>query len=738
MSGALQWHSHLDPLWAGLLVLACAGWMAALARRLRGRYRPGRVALLLAPKGLVLLVLLLGLFEPVMRRERRADEGGALLAVVDVSGSMETADDGEAPRRERARRLAASLREALPAGVPLDLREFDTGVRASSGQALARARTGAAGDTDLGACLLALDSGFDASACAGIVLFTDGGDERLDRPRLPGVPVSIVGFGTDPAGWDDLAVDAVDAPASAEKDIAFEVSVDARLLAASPAFAARAARTVVRLEEEQADGTWRAAGEEPLDLSRGRATARFRVTAAGAGLRRYRASLPPVEGEVSALNNGRLFTVDVRKKSVHVLFFTREIGMDFKMVRDELARDPGVAFTGLFRTVGERFTVLGEPPADPASLENGFPVDDGVLRAFDVVVLGSFPAADWSGAQMAALARRVEEGGAAVFLGGDDAFGRGGYAGSPLASLMPWAVSPDEPPPVTGAFPVLVPAAAASHPVVAGLGTAWSAEAPTLEGVNRPGPLRPGATAVLRASVGRGTVPVVAVQSYGRGRTMGLAANTTWKWARRSEALRAAYGRFWRQAVRYLAGASEGGQLLSVRWDRPAYRPGETAVAEVRVLDGGPEEPLRLSATLAAPDGTSAPVAVTPVQGLPGTSRARLVFPVRGEYLFALTALRGDRTVERFEKRLPVAPLVPEGARLEVDAAFLDGIASRTGGAYWPEAEAEAFLREQARGLWRRTTVVESPLFQGGPGVALFLLAVLMMEWVLRRMLNLF
>ena len=42
-----------------------------------------------------------------------------------------------------------------------------------------------------------------------------------------------------------------------------------------------------------------------------------------------------------------------------VLFFAQELGWDFSMIRKELARDPSVELTALFRVSGQRFVVQG-------------------------------------------------------------------------------------------------------------------------------------------------------------------------------------------------------------------------------------------------------------------------------------------------------------------------------------------------------------------------------------------
>ena len=110
-----------------------------------------------------------------------------------------------------------------------------------------------------------------------------------------------------------------------------------------------------------------------------------------------------------------------------------------------------------------------------------------------------------------------------------------------------------------------------------------------LDSVNQVADLKPGATALLTARLGAREVVVIAVLPFGKGKVLGIASNTLWKWATQPEPLRAAYGLFWRQAIRHLTGKSEGGQNLAVSFDKDYYRPGEQALGEIRVTTANAE-----------------------------------------------------------------------------------------------------------------------------------------------------
>jgi uncharacterized membrane protein len=727
----MQWHPHLGPLGCALLIVVACAWTWFLYRRLLTRFQQRTALGLLIPKVAVLLLLLLALFEPVWMVETHATSQGRMLAVLDVSSSMELRDDGQSSRLERARESIKHFQTAFPAGIVIDEVDFDTELHPPG-----KTSRDAVRGTDLGGALAALAARQDISSYLGVVLLSDGGDESLENPLLPSVPLYAVGIGGNPATWNDLAITGLEYSPTAEKDVEFEISVD---LSARSADFARWPRNVARLAvtlEEERGTQWNRLATKAVDLSNQRARARFATAAHELGLHRYRVSLESVSGELTSLNNHRQFTVDVQKKSLHVLFFTRELGMDFKMIRSELARDPGIAFTALFRTVSERFTLQGDRLPGDEQLENGFPTNDKSLRLYDCIVVGPFPAEAWSEAQMGALAKYVQEGGVVVFLGGSDAFGRGKYARTPLAPLFPWQISDAEPELALGTFPARVPPAASGHAMLGGVEEMMVREGAALDSLNHVEALKPGAVVLVEARQGARFVPVVAMHSVGKGKVLAVASNTLWRWATRGEALRGAFGLFWRQAVRHLTGKEEGGRLFTVKWDKAAYRPGEQALPEIRLVGQSDTGTLRFTASLSRTNA-AAPLTVEPLQGQANCYLSRIRLPARGDYLFKVAAYRGDALQETYEKTLRVAPLVDEGARTELDEAFLRRLAERGGGAYYHEKDARQFLRRVATGLAQKSVFVESSLVQAGPWFAGLLLGLLVLEWFLRRRKNL-
>jgi uncharacterized membrane protein len=728
----IQWHPRFSGVWCGVIVFAAAVWLYFLQYRLRRRVSPVRARWLLLPKILTLLALLFVLFDPVSAIQKDESTQGKLLVLVDSSSSMDVADDYRQPRVARAQDLVAAWKKALPRDLQMDELEFDTAIH-KPGEAGSSALRG----TDLGGCLLAVSERNDLASYLGVVLLTDGGDEALENPALPKLPLYVVGIGTDPATWNDVSIASVDCPPTAEKDVGFDLGADLQARAGhGGGFASQLTQVHVTLEHATGTNTWEKAGGQTVDLSNLHSVIHLNVKPEELGIQRYRVTVGPVTGELSPLNNSRTVTVNVRKKSVHVLFYAQELGQEFKVLRNELAHDPGIAFTALFRTTGSRFMLQGDRLPGDEALADGFPAAKKSLAPYDAIIIGPLPAENFPPQQMQALTQFAEDGGTVIFLGGDAAFGRGGYAPTPLAALFPWRISDHEPELAHGIFPVHVPPAGTGNPMLATVEDIVARGDATLDAVNQLDELKPGATALLAARVDGRELAVVASQPFGKGKVLAIASSTLWKWAAQPEPLGSAYGLFWRQAVRILTGKTEGGQNLAVRWDKDFYRPGEMVTGEIRALNPKAEAP-QFSATLTAKN-QAAPLAVEPVAGQPQVFSVKVRFHERGDYNFRLVAYQGGRVLETYEKNFPVAPQAAEGSRLELDEVFLKKLAESGGGAYFRENEANQLPARFTVKNSRKVTVEESSLAEAGAWFLAVFLGILVLEWILRRKLGLF
>jgi uncharacterized membrane protein len=677
---------------------------------------------------------MLAYFDPVWKVVQKPDTLQKVAVLLDVSSSMAVADSDEGTRAERAEAVLDELRSNLGDRLRLDAYEFDREVREPSGQPV----DGAIRETDLGTCLLAMTQKPDISDHLGIVVVTDGGDELVQNVRLPAVPVYPCAIGTNPDGWDDVAIAQLDAPEVVERQADFTVAAEVVVRRASRNFAGYSESAEIVLEERVDDG-WLVRSTEQVDLAGGRRHVEFETESpAEEGMQGYRVRIESIAGELSELNNHRAFSVGVGKEKLPVLLFAQEVGWDFSTLRRALARDPSVALTTLFRISEERFVVQDDRQEGDELLSAGFPSDKEVLDLYRCVIVGSFPASQWRPQQMQALLEYVRAGGAVVFLGGEWSFGQGRYGGTVLDPLMPWNLAGAGGELHTGRFAINVPPAVANHPVVSNIPEALAQEAGAMvESLNPTGRLKLGAVVLLETRIGGRTAPVIAMHRYGEGHCLAVATDTLWKWTRTSTALRESFSRLWRQAIRNVSRWDEGERFLSVRWDQPRYRPGERATAAITVAGRYDVGQLHFKATLDAGDGPQ-PLGVASVLGSENAFNAELVFARRGDYVFGLEAFVGEELLESYDKTFRVSPGLNEGANLEVDHAFLDYVATQTGGVHFREGETGKLVETLRGQAIEQAVTVDMPLVQYNYVYMCLLLGILALEWILRRRMNLF
>jgi hypothetical protein len=745
--GILRWQTHLNPVLSAGLILGLGVWLIILYRRQRRQYSAKEAAVLVVPKILIVLLLILAYFDPVWTVMQRPDENQKVLALVDISSSMEVEDKVECSRGKRAGDLLEKLTQELRSSfIDFDALEFDSEVRTSASSV----EPGQVRETDLGKCLVTIADKPDPAALGlskpavggsnymSVLLLTDGGDEVVQNVKLPEVPVYIAGVGSEPETWNDIAITRVESPEVVEEQSDFEVTAEVVARCASYAFATGAERVNVRVEAKEGQD-WETRNSKLVDLTGARARVKFNMTSPSEmGMKKYRVRVETIDGELSELNNTRIFPIEVRKNTLSVLLFAQQLGWDFRQIYKELSDDTSVALTALFRVSSDRFIVRGSRQKGDENLEAGFPSTRGLLGLYKCVIVGSFPATQWRAEQLQALVEYVREGGAVIFLGGEHSFGRGGYSRTVIEPLFPWRISAGEPELQTGQFTVNVPLSAANHSIVSETSRLISqSSGASIESINLTGSLRSGAVNLLDASVGNRTVSVVALQRFGQGQTMGVATNTLWKWTATCDMLKQAYGHFWRQSVRNVSQWEEGERFVGVKWDKKGYKPGEQASATIRVAGRYDPGQLHLKATLKT-DEEPMPVSVEPVMGRENSFRSDMVFSKRAEYLFEVHAYVGEKLLESYEKTLVIEPSLNEGANLEVDHAFLDDLAMRSGGAYFRETDLENLVETLRSRVMDYAVSMEIPLVQDKYIYILIFLGILMLEWTMRRKMNLF
>ena len=727
----IYWRPQMGSAAAGLLFLVVVAWIGWIYLRLRRSHTRPVALRMLAPKALVFALLLLALFDPAWGISESRGQRVRLLALVDHSASMDVADSADGSRRARAQSIIDNVASQLSEDIDIHTLHVDT----ETHEADAPPPEGEVRGTDLGRCLVDVADRADIAAYMGILLLTDGGDEHIRVARLPRVPTHVLGIGTEPDSWNDVMLTDVDAPARVEQQVEFAISAELRAYD-NGGFGGLGAVTA---HIEHLDGeTWQPLSHQKANLSGRRVRIEFAVPGSPTlGIHRYRIRVEPLPGELTELNNIREFSIEVVKENLAVLMLTRSLGWDTNAVRKILDRDPGISLTALMRLTGERYLVQGDRQENDDAIERGFPTDADLFALYKCVIVGSLPSDAWTAEQLTALKTYVQRGGTVVFLGGEESFGRGGYASTEIAPLFPWAIAADEAELMAGEFPIALTPATGAQDILTGFaGAITTAGELTLSSANQPGPLRTGAVSLMDASVANRTIPVIAMQPYGQGQVMGLATNTLWRWGKTNDAARHAYEVFWRQTVRHLAGQGDNGRFVTVKWDRPRYRAGEKAEVSLQVAGRYSPGELRLNALVSHADETT-PLRLETDPERNNAYRCEIFFPERGDYDFNLELHTGDRELEQFHKRLRIEPTVNEGASLPVDHAFLEQIANEGHGQYFREAEADELVAAISKQIVRETVTMDIPLIERYGIFVILFLALLVTEWILRRKRNL-
>jgi hypothetical protein len=275
-----------------------------------------------------------------------------------------------------------------------------------------------------------------------------------------------------------------------------------------------------------------------------------------------------------------------------------------------------------------------------------------------------------------------------------------------------------------------------THPIMQ-FGTAadesrkrWSA-LPALAITPALGTPRPGAVVLATMGPEADARPVIAVQRYGRGRSMVFAGEGAWRWRMLLPAADRTFDTFWRQAVRWLA--EEAADPIAV--SSPAgIMPGEEAVVTVTVRDAAfaPMADAVLTAEVADPDGRSTPASMTLVDAAAGRFETRFRAGAAGVYRLRVEGRRGETMLPAVDERLLVGGESPELTDPRLNEDVLRRLAASTGGEYHPAGDVAGLRELLVRTAPDRLPPVPRDLWHNAWTFSALVL-LLSAEWVLRR-----
>lgn len=471
----------------------------------------------------------------------------------------------------------------------------------------------------------------------------------------------------------------------------------------------------------------------------------------GARERRFRVSLPPLEGETLLDDNALEVRVAVTPEKVRVLFVDGYPRWEYRFLKELLKRaDENIEVQVVLLSAGPDFRqestrgvpALREVPTDRKTLLDGY----------DVVILGDVnPYAispDSSRAEefMRSLAELVESGGGLLLIAGESDNPRS-WVGTPLEPLFPVQLDAAEMAaarPDTGrGFRPLLEDPAHPHEIVRLLPDVeanrrlWE-EPGGLEGQFWYQPVsraRPGSQVLLRHPSdenSHGRYPLLVAGYFPSGRTLFTALDSTWMW-------RYHYGdrfheRFWRAAIRWLAlgRLKSGDRRYRIEVPQTAFDIGARVEVEARVLDEDFQPSARPTqeSWWSGPDGRRSELVLAGEAERPGVFRGSLE-PDRPGLYRAWIEVEGQRvSATEFEVVLPSL----ENRDPAPDPGLLREVARLSGGRAVELARLEDLWGEFPGGEERREPISSRLEDVWDRWTTLWAaLAILALEWALRK-----
>ncbi|HEV8409482.1 MAG TPA: hypothetical protein VGQ30_03170 [Gemmatimonadaceae bacterium] len=721
--------------------------------RVRGKSSPRDRMILRGLRIAALVVLMVCLLRPMLVLNAAVPQRNFVGVLIDDSRSMQIADRGGRQRADWIRDSVTASNSALVKSLRerFQVKFFHFG---ASAEKLDDATTLKfdANETKLGAALEGARRELEMVPLSGLVVLTDGADnsrapiaDELLSLRAKQVPVFAVGIGSEKFARD-IEVRRVETSGSVLKGSTLVADV----LVRQRGFGG--AKLPLMVED---DGHLIGQSEITLPPDGDVAPVRVEVKMSTAGARLLTFRIPLQSGEQVTQNNAQQALVRVRDAREKILYVEGEPRYEMRFVRAAVEADSNLQLVALQRTADRKFLRLNVD--GPNELVNGFPVTRSELYSYRAIVLGSIEASFFTHAQLAMLADFVNvRGGGLLMLGGRRAFGEGGYAGTPLADVMPVVIEGNS----TGDslsfladLTASVTPSGASHAVTqVTLDPVKSAERwrtlPAVTSVNRIRRVKPGAVTLIDGRVpkaGREGVPdgaqlhgyeqpLLVFQRYGRGLSIAMPIQDSWTWEFDSSI---PYGdptfpTFWKQLLRFLTSDVPGRVTVHVATDQVNPRTPVDIRAEIADSAFLSVNDAQVVAHVSGGAGPARDVPLEWAVDRDGEYRASFTPTDPGIYTVRVDAKARDGSVSSDSTFVRVADLNAEYVDAEMRAALLQRLARETGGRFYTPETVGTLAADVAMSK-RGVTVANEMDLWDMPVNFLLLVAVLCAEWAYRK-----
>ena len=487
------------------------------------RYLPrNRIAL-----GLLLLRLLfLGLFlwcllMPILKRAVTETLKPRFLVALDTSASMTMAP---APDRSNRWAVAQSVlrlpwTQALGAQCAVDIYPFagELDAKRSLAESLALAPSG--DNTRLRASLKKLTDRYKGQNICGLLVLSDGIDTReVNDDWASGkwpCPIYTVRL-EEPGIWKvepDVRVDSVATP----RRVVIGWDTELKATVSGQGTGGQA------IDVQLYDGN-RLLQEAPVTIAAdgGSRELTFRLSHPETGNFTYKIIIPPLARETRTNDNTFAVSVQVIDTKNRLLYLEGIPRYESKFLVRALKRAKEITPICFIRGPGGRFLSYGTRSKSAPEL------NASILSKFKIIILGDLDADELGKERAQALVKFVETGGSLVLLGGAKAWGKHGFAATPLATIMPikqtGTLALQE-----GRFNVGLTREGRSHPAFLAddKQTPWT-EIPSVLSVFQGGAATPGAMTLIATDPD--SQPVIIAQHYGQGKVIAILTDSLWRW----------------------------------------------------------------------------------------------------------------------------------------------------------------------------------------------------------------
>ena len=650
------------PQWAiGLAALAIVALLVFQFIGLKRRLSLSHSSVLVFLRSCVYALLIFFLLGPALVDTRVTRLRRPLTVFIDSSQSMAFPESAQAAPgasgvksrldavREKLLDPKAALLQKLNENYDLRLFRFGTTAEPIAPGSLAALRA-----QDQGTRLLELvqSAARDAAAPAGIIVFSDGitnGDRKnlADSPALP-IPVFTVGAG-ETEGFTDVRIAEVRAPEFAFRGREFKVDVIVQAAGLKgkvvPLYFNRG-RNLITSRSVTIDAD---SFEQKITLS---------FTPSEIGTHTFALNIPTQPGEQVTQNNQKEFKVDVQRDKIRVLTLSGSPSWNYRFLRMALKQDPLIELVSFvfLRTPTDTVDV----PENQLSLIP-FPIDDifiEELKNFDVIFFDDFShRAYFNPVYLEKVREFVRDGGGLAMLGGARAFDSGGYNDSALREVLPVELDGKGSYRTQESVKPVLTASGKVHPITRLLPDPRGNEAiwekmPPLTTVNQVRGAR-GETLLSASSGG----PLLTVGRFGKGRTLALMSDDTWRWNFIAVGNRESpqnHLKLIRQAVRWLA-QEPSFEQVQIR-PLPVARPGEKIGIKLHVLndDFTPARQAAVQLRVIGPEGEPTLLPATP-ESEEGEYGAEYTPAQEGDYRIEAQASLGGKSLGKARSSFAVA-----------------------------------------------------------------------------------